>query len=179
MKNDMGSIVVPASMRGLLAQPPAGLFSAGGQQPERKSKFFGQGGAGRNIAGALGDALMQMGGLRPLYAPAMEHQREMQMREAERQRDSEDWFRREQWKMANSGPKNDTEADYQFLTEKLGPEAAKEFLRNKADPPQWRQGPDGRFYRIETAPTPTAPVGKLTPIPDGGPTPPASGGFRR
>lgn len=75
---------------------------------------------------------------------------------------------------------NDTVADYEFLAQHLGPEAAETFLRNKADPPQYRQGPDGQFYRVQTGPSaiPAAPVGKLTPIAPGGPTQPASGNFR-
>lgn len=43
--------------------------------------FFQQGGTGRAIAGSLGDALMQMGGLQPIYAPAMQERRQMAQRQ--------------------------------------------------------------------------------------------------
>lgn len=52
------------------------------QQPAKKQAFFGQGGAGRNIAGYIGDALAQLGGLQPQFAPAMRDQREFQQRMA-------------------------------------------------------------------------------------------------
>lgn len=35
-----------------------------------KPSFFGEGGAGRGIAGAIGDYLLQAGGAQPIYAPA-------------------------------------------------------------------------------------------------------------
>lgn len=66
---------------------------------------------------------------------------------------------------------NDTEADFAFWQAKLSPEDFQKWLQNRVDPPQYRQGPDGQFYRVQTAP-PMAPVGKLTPI-TGGATAPA------
>jgi hypothetical protein len=39
-----------------------------------KPGFFGQGGAGRGIAGAIGDYLLQMNHMQPIYAPARAEQ---------------------------------------------------------------------------------------------------------
>ncbi|WP_372732232.1 hypothetical protein [Novosphingobium sp.] len=41
-------------------------------QPKPKPKFFGQGGTGRAIAGTIGDALLQMSGMQPIYGPMMQ-----------------------------------------------------------------------------------------------------------
>lgn len=43
-----------------------------GPQAQPKPKFFGQGGTGRAIAGTIGDALLQMSGMNPIYGPMMQ-----------------------------------------------------------------------------------------------------------
>ena len=48
---------------------------------QRKPSFFGKGGTGRHITGLLGDYLAQLGGMQPIYGPAMQHQRDMEERE--------------------------------------------------------------------------------------------------
>lgn len=147
-----------------------GLFGASAQVPQQpamtasaqplapaKPSFFGEGGVGRAIAGNIGDFLLQNSGMAPIYAPAMQERRAMaygqQQREAQRRQGLEDWVAKEQWERANPKPvNNDTVADYEYIRDKLGEDAANEFLRNKANPPQYRQGPDGQFYRIDVAP---------------------------
>lgn len=50
--------------------------------PEEQKKsggFFGQGGAGRGIAGTIGDYLLQTSGMQPVFAPAMHQRRQQQM----------------------------------------------------------------------------------------------------
>jgi hypothetical protein len=65
---------------------------------KRKPAFFSKGETGRNIAGLLGDYLMQFGGMQPAYAPEM--QRRRQLHEAQRLYDKkradewDDWQRK-------------------------------------------------------------------------------------
>lgn len=56
------------------ATPPAGMFG-GAVAAATKPKFFGEGGAGRGIAGSIGDFLLQRSGAQPIYAPAVQEQR--------------------------------------------------------------------------------------------------------
>lgn len=42
--------------------------------------FFAPGGTGRSIAGSVGDALLQLGHMQPIYQPAIQAQREFAMR---------------------------------------------------------------------------------------------------
>jgi hypothetical protein len=105
--------------------------------------------------GALGDAMQQAGGgqatFLPLLTASRKHQRDLADAAAQRKADVADWIAKEQWKRANPQPvNNDTVADYDFIRSKLGDKAGEEFLRNKANPPVWRQGPDGQFYRVDT-----------------------------
>lgn len=55
-------------------QPETGMPTVG-QQFKRPS-------VGRNIAGTIGDALMQWGGMQPMYAPMMQQRREFEMRDS-------------------------------------------------------------------------------------------------
>lgn len=94
-------------------------------------------------------------------------------------------------KLLNPAPvNNDTINDYNFISQQLGEEAGKSFLRNLAMGPPVavdvindkgetvrQYMPRDQFGGGFTPQIPTAPVGKLTPITDGGPTLPASGGF--
>lgn len=84
--------------------------------------------------------------------------RDLQKREDE----FSDWKRQYDYQLENAKPvNNDTVADFEYIRQNLGEDAAKQFLQNKADPPQYRQGPDGQFYRISptqgASPTTSAP----------------------
>lgn len=176
-------------------------------QPERwinGGKFTGRDALGL-VLGTLGDTFAQQGGGNAVVAPmvlqgmlgARNAKRQAEQDAIKRQKDFEDWQRQKQWERDNPAPvNNDTVADYNFIVQQLGPEYGKTYLRNRADPPEYRQGSDGQFYRISpTTPPPitekdwnngqviggqtgTAPSGGFrTDIPSGSPlTPPR---FRR
>ena len=60
----------------LNGSPPMSGAPAAASAPHRS--FFGQGGAGRSIAGYVGDALLSMSGGRPVYGPTVAAQREQE-----------------------------------------------------------------------------------------------------
>jgi hypothetical protein len=168
--------------------PPTGLVQ---QQsaPQQKPAFFGEGGAGRNIAGAIGDALLQLNGARPIFAPAQQQRQMMQYQQQQqdrkRQQDWEDYQR--QWDYQVGHPKPSTAQPYRFEANNgdvYELDATGKPQKVFADPtPKMNFIPDGmgggQWVAVPTmAPSaPMKPIGKLTPI-DGGPSQPATGGFR-
>jgi hypothetical protein len=75
-------------------------------------------------------------------------------------------------------PNNDTVNDYNYIAQTLGKDAADQYLRSKTNPIVMT--PYGPMpYSAVSGAVPTAPVGKLTPIDDGGPTAPPSATFPR
>lgn len=116
----------------------------------QKPSFFGQGGAGRAIAGHIGDALLQMNGMRPIYAPAMEDQRAFAMRQ--RMADTEAGQPREvggnlvrlnpqsgQYEVVYKGAEKDDstalQKNYTYL-ESVQPGLGRTYLENQANPVQ-------------------------------------------
>lgn len=100
-QQDMGS---PMGMPGLgMAQQPT---------TEKKAGFFGEGGAGRMIAGSIGDMLLHNAGMAPMYFPLMQQQREAAAQQAAAQRkraeDFADWRQREDYQRANRPPPSPT-----------------------------------------------------------------------
>ena len=121
----------------------------GAQQPNmqamtKKPSFLGEGGAGRAIAGSIGDFLLQYTGGQPIYAPAMQEQRQMQQRqqqmEQQRQASRSDWLWQQQWKKDNPDPKQPTEYERIVAASGLPPEKQIELLQqyaqNRANPVQ-------------------------------------------
>jgi hypothetical protein len=148
--DDAESIMFPASQRGLFGGVPTQMVAPQEQQ-EGKPKFFGRGGTGRAIAGSIGDALLQMNGMQPIYAPTVEAQRDerakMQMMQAKRQQEWDDWVAQQQYKRENPEPvNNDTVNDYGFIKQRLGEEAADNYLRNLGDPYVTTPLPGNRYY---------------------------------
>jgi hypothetical protein len=143
--------------------------------------MFASGGTGRAIAGAIGDYLLQMNRMQPIYAPArqaaQERAFEAQQYQQRRTDGMQDWIEKETWERAHPSPvNNDTVADYQFIAERLGPDAAQNYLRTKTNPVVMT--PYGPMpYSAVTAARPEVGAVIDDPRQQGGQTPPASGGF--
>jgi hypothetical protein len=122
------------------------------QQAEapRKGGIFAQGGVGRSIAGHIGDALLQMNRMQPIYSEAIAAQRLMQQRQklAEQQRQ---WGREDkQWEWGNKPQEPETDTFTRALAGANIAPGSPEYLRlmrQRADalanPVQWITGDDG------------------------------------
>lgn len=141
----------------------------------------------KKALGVLGDSLSIAGGGQAQFVPGLleQRQREQALQYAEqtyqRRRGDEmtDWQARQQWELANKPPPtNDTVNDFNWYKNLSEPDRAI-YHRMK---PEYRQGPDGRFYQIDIAPTGPAPTfteddwNKGTPV-QGGQTARPSGNF--
>lgn len=165
------------------------------QMPAQEAKpgAWSKGGKAWQILGIIGDGLQVAGGGKGTFMPAFLDMQEQARKERETQQklaaeaaaiSGLDLTPQQQAAVragvANYGdfkPKtNDTINDFEWY-KTLSPEDRALYHKMK---PVYRQGPDGQFYAVDVAPLPqTAPKGvTFTPI-DGGPTQPASGGFRR
>lgn len=128
---------------------------------------------GRNVLGNIGDAVSIHYGGAPTFGPlqrqALAFQQQGQLL-AERQRQQaalQAQRAADQMALAEYRSTLPTAMERNLITyEGWGPERRALYHEMK---PEYRQGPDGRFYRVQTAaPTPsvppTAPVGKLRPL---------------
>ncbi len=172
------------------------------EMQENKPATFWQGGdkfTGRDaIAGllaAIGDAFTQQGGGRGSAVQmltggrmdAMEMARKAAeeqklMAAAGRQGINADQFALHRGGLGGALAQNDTAADYEFWKQHMSPEQFQAWVQNKADPPQYRQGPDGQFYRITPQTMQPPPIteddwNKGQPM--GGGVGNGAGGFRR
>jgi hypothetical protein len=140
--------------------------------PPQGGGFMGKGGVGRGIAGTIGDFLLQRAHMAPVYAPAMQHQQDMEDRQQqfmrEQQGSLDTWKKQQEYKRENPDPmSNDTERDYQLIRERLGDDAAQSYLRNKADPQQYMQVKDPSSGEIRIIPVPKGGGGQAAagPVP--------------
>lgn len=164
-------------------------------QQKRRGLFGGDiaGGLG-DLAGGLARAQAYMDGdwgaaQNIVTKSDLQRQAEIMTQQAEAQRRAkfDDW--RQQYDYERTNPKastNDTVADYTFMTQTLGKDAADKWLARRGDPFINTTLPNGQFYSgpqsgLETAlrsmgqgaqqgSPPPKPVGKLTPIAPGGAT---------
>jgi hypothetical protein len=173
-------------MGGMMAPQPMA-------QPEQQTKPTGMFGAGKGswvdaVQAAIGGFLAARGNPAGGALLGMANQRRQtgmaeQQHQQRRGEDFEDYVKKQAWDLQNKPPvNNDTVADYEFIVKQLGPEAGQQFLRSKTlPPPQFMNVPGLGLVQMPSAGAPqmpTAPVGKLTPIDDGGPAPQGPGGFR-
>lgn len=189
MKQRRGGLFGSPSVIASQAPQDAGYAAQPVAEPQ-KPKFFGEGGAGRAIAGNIGDFLLQYSGMNPIYQPAMQQRQAAQQAEMQRQQGLADWVAKQEYEAAHPKPvNNDTINDYQFIAERLGPDAARNYLQSIADGPPVAvdfAGPDGSVTR-QFIPrsqmqgggmvAPQAPVGKLKPY--GGQSAAPAGNFPR
>jgi hypothetical protein len=161
----------------MAAQLQPGMFGAG--KPKMDWAGLGQaliGGylAGRGLPG--GNAILGMANQR------QQGQAQQQQYGQRREDEFQDWVRKQAYQSANPSPvNNDTVADYNFWKQTLPPEQFNQWLENKINPPQLMNIPGVGVVSVPRqggGQAPAAPVGKLTPIEEGGPMPQASGGFR-
>ena len=167
-------------------QPQVGAMDPNTQAMTKKPGFFAPGQAGRHIVGCIGDALQRLGGGEGTYMP---HMMQMQQQDAEirarlqeaiakRKAEREDYTWKAEYDRANPKPiNNDTINDFNWY-KSLSDEDKAIYGQMK---PEYRQGPDGKFYRVETA---QGPLPTFTPDdwdkgqPVGGSVGNGTGGFR-
>lgn len=116
------------------------------EQRAMKPGFFGKGGSGRNILGAISDGLSVAGGGNPYYMQMMQHQkaqeqedaqrmqeRQQQMEDYQRQREDSrsDWQDREQWKIDHQPPPEapDWMSYVQAMTDPNTPPEQRQFIQ--------------------------------------------------
>jgi hypothetical protein len=88
---------------------------SGDASPGPKPKFFGNGGVGRGIAGTIGDYLLQMNHMAPIYQQAVDHQRNVAaiaaQREADRAGEMSQYKAKHEYDVANPDPVAPTELE--------------------------------------------------------------------
>jgi hypothetical protein len=176
---DAENLIGNVAQRGQFVNLPA---------PKRGGMF---GGATIDLSRALAGFLAGMGnpaGVRALQSlnamrqRQLEHQQELDDYARKRADDRSDFTFEQDYKAAHPAPvNNDTVADYNFWKSVLPPDQFQQYVANKVNPPQLMEVPGVGIVSVpRMAPqqgVPSAPVGKLTPLGAGGPTPSASGGF--
>lgn len=176
---------MPAIMQNLQQPMPV-------PEPEQKKPgLFGQGGKGWMGLGLIGDALQSMDGGRGTYMPAMLDMREQAAREKarldqvraqaeakaqDRVNARNDWVWQQEWHRENPAP-TEFQRNYDWLAG-TNPQAAASYMSRQTNDVTWRQGPDGQWYPIQNPTTLSRPVGKLTPLTEGGAGGNASGSFQ-
>ncbi|MBK9005304.1 MAG: hypothetical protein IPM41_16075 [Sphingomonadales bacterium] len=93
----------------------------------KKPGFFGQGGAGRAIAGTIGDFLLQQSGMDPVYLPNILQQRDAEerarMAQQQRMQGREDFLFRENYKRDNPEPKQPDQLTQYMINAGIDPKS--------------------------------------------------------
>lgn len=191
----LNDLLAAAASPVALSQPAPALTAPDMPTPHQQ-QFFGEGGLGRILAGAIGDGLLQHVGMQPVYAPAMRQQGEARMEDVKWQRDRmgrlQDWQAEQDYTRAHPAMPQMMQDAQAWQTMTPDQRTAYQQSQDSKGGMVNMTLPNGQFYAGpksgiadalgggQSPPTPAMgrPVGKLTPI-NGGPTQPASGGFRR
>jgi hypothetical protein len=115
---------------------------------KHKTGFFGSGGVGRGIAGSIGDFLLQMNHMQPIYAPAMEHQRNLQDLQATRAQDRkaemDQWVAQQQYKQGHpSDEPSEFARKYADMVRIVGKDQADKWAVGEANPMTWIKAENG------------------------------------
>jgi hypothetical protein len=145
-----------------------GSLEAGLPSPDEMKKkpgFMDPGGVGQYLAAVLGDALSRQMGYEP-YAVARLQAQQQAQQQAAAQAAAEQRKRAEA--LADYGARKEIDAgyasqnptslqqNYQWLKQ-TNPEAADAYLERMTNNYEYRQGPDGQFYRVDLAQSGAAP----------------------
>jgi len=206
----MGLQSIVAGDQPPLMKPPFAFDPSGTQMGQpKKPGFFGEGGMGRYLAGAIGDMLLQNAGYDQVFAPTMQAKREQEQAQA-------NWGLKRQAELADYAAKQKIEAQYQkpdeftrtLIAAGIDPNSADGKAAYNARVQHWNDPmvnmtlPNGQFYSGPQSGLPTAlgNGGGGVPPPQaaqtktvngetynqvggkwyevGGPSQPATGGFR-
>jgi hypothetical protein len=169
----MGQLQQPLPQDAGKPKHKSGMF--GGGKPDWVSAIAAGLGA---LSAARGNPAGQIG--IQMLNQRLGQKREDQQYEQRRQAELQDYGKKLEMQAQYQQPRvNDTVEDYNFRVQKLGQEAADDWLRN---PAQYVNIPGVGLVQMPRVGAPqqnnAKPVGKLTPIEDeGGPSPLGSGGF--
>jgi hypothetical protein len=159
--------------------------------PAKKGGMFGGNkfGIGQAIVAALNGYLAGTGnpvGMQNMQMMAAMRQRQMERQQGledynrKRADENSDWQSHYQYELDHPKPINNDTALITSWKQTLPPEQFQTWLQNKIDPPQYMNVPGVGLVQVpRQAPSqvPDKPVGKLTPLGAGGPSPGGSGGF--
>ena len=128
----------------------AGIPDMASTQQPKKVGFFGQGGVGRGIAGSIGDVLLQYNGAAPIYAPAMQQQRQQKFAEAQYERkrtdDFADAMAMQKYKTENPA-QTATQRDVEWIMSLPEDQRKEAFRVMQAKQPTFFNGWDGGRYQ--------------------------------
>lgn len=157
-KGLFGKSMAPGAMPEAYSMPQAGTVQDGanlGAPGEQPKQGFDWKKALINVWGGAADAAAQHFGMAPTFGQNQQMQQMMAMRQAEEQRqraaELADYRTKLGIQQEFETPKvNDTIADFQWF-KNLSAEDRALFEQMR---PVYRTGPDGQFYRVDTAPQP-------------------------